>query len=317
MEIRDYQPGDEKHILDLFEATFGKPMSEGFWKWRFLQNPEAKIMIKLMWDGTVLAGHYAVSPMKIDMDGIVVQSAISMTTMTHPDYAGQGIFSKLAEALYRDEQEKNNLKAVWGFPNNNSHYAFIKNLKWSNLECIPTFYLPAGKIKDEGHDDITVISAFNGEHIAAIEAVTKTFRIKIVKSVEYLTWRFLNHPENEYVVFEMKKDDVAYFVVTKIFQSFRESGKFEIDIPELMLPDNEAILKQFLSAIKHYYGNSDIIGFNTWLPLNDSKHIQLEKIGFVNSAPITYSGIRVLDESCSQLLSNASWHYTMGNSDIY
>ena len=66
MEIRPYQPGDEKEIAALFLNAFGKPMPQGFWQWRYQKNPFlSDVLIHMMWDGNTLAGHYAVSPVEM------------------------------------------------------------------------------------------------------------------------------------------------------------------------------------------------------------------------------------------------------------
>lgn len=317
MYITDYKLGDEKQILQLFEKTFGKPMSREFWKWRFLDNPTNKVMIKLMWDNDLLIGHYAASPVMLNYNGELILTALSMTTMTHPDYAGQGIFSKLAEDLYQSEFKKNKLKAVWGFPNNNSHYAFIKNLQWKNLEVIPTFSLAIGKIKDSDHSHIESIDSFSSSHKLAVEKVTRSYQIKLEKSIDFLNWRYLNHPENKYAVFEWNEGDLAYFAVAKVFPSFEVSGKFEIDILELIVPNETKVVSAFLYAIKNFYSSYDLLRLNMWIPLNDPKHLTLEKLGFVNSTPLTYFGVKVIDPNFSQLNDTKLWDYSFAYSDVY
>ncbi len=317
MEIRDYQTGDEQHILPLFAKTFGKPLSEQFWKWRFLDNSVQKVMIKLMWDDNLLVGHYAASPVKLQYEDKSILSALSMTTMTHPDYAGQGIFSQLADALYQSELERSDLKAVWGFPNNNSHYAFQKNLRWQNLETIPTFTLPTGKIKTVSHSHVTIADTFTEAHAKAVEATMQPYAVRVERSSEYLTWRYKDHPENTYVTFQLNDGDKTYFAVTKVFLSFDVSGKFEVDLAELVVPNDETIIAAFLAAINHFYADRSPIKFNMWLPLNDPKHITLEKLGFVNATPITYFGIKLIDPAYDRLLDNKSWDYALGYSDVY
>ena len=100
MELRPYAPGDEVAILRLFERSFGKPLSEAFWRWRFMDDPHGGPLIELAWDGHILAGHYAVSPMTVAIEGERCLASLSMTTMTDPDYRGQGLFGQLATRLY-------------------------------------------------------------------------------------------------------------------------------------------------------------------------------------------------------------------------
>ncbi|MEO6901894.1 MAG: GNAT family N-acetyltransferase [Bacteroidia bacterium] len=317
MEIKDYAAGDEVEILKLFQLAFGKKMPLDYWKWRFLDNPENKVMIKLMWDNTVLAGHYAVSPVKLNVNGKLVLSALSMTTMTHPDYAGRGIFTELAEKLYDSEAIKNDLKVVWGFPNNNSHYAFVKNLKWNNLEQIPTFSININKVKETQPSLVKVCKAFKKEHIEAQYKTLKNYAVKVEKTIDYLTWRYLKNPTNSYVVFELLENDVLYYAVTKVFPSFEIKDTFEIDIVELVFPADLNSIQQLLQAIKNNYKEYKLLKINCWLPYNDDKHLLFEKIGFVNIAPITYSGIRILDNNYKSLQDATEWYYSMGDSDIY
>ncbi len=49
-----------------------------------------------MWDDSVLAGHYAVSPVKMKFEYEVKINALSMTTMNHPEFGVRGVFSDLA-----------------------------------------------------------------------------------------------------------------------------------------------------------------------------------------------------------------------------
>lgn len=317
MELLDYKPGDEVHILELFETTYGKPMSKEYWDWRFLNNPEKKIMIKLMWDNAKLVGHYAVSPVTITNGNQNILSALSMTTMTHPEYSGKGIFKELAETLYKEEEKKSGLKIVWGFPNNNSHYGFIKNLAWKNVEQIPIFSIEPEKIKNSSFSSIEVTDKITEKHITTQTELTSPYLVKVNKSLNYINWRYFAHPSNKYNLFSAEKNGGAYYAITKVFPSFSEKNKFEIDILELSFPSDAELLLQLFNAVKNYYKQNNLLKFNLWLPLNDVKHIQLEKIGFTNSFPITYLGYRILDENLKTEGFSQNWFYSLGDSDIY
>ncbi|MBX7051156.1 MAG: GNAT family N-acetyltransferase [Flavobacteriales bacterium] len=314
MEIRPYQAGDEKHILDLFKISFGKPISEQYWKWRFADHPENKMMIMLMWEGSILAGHYAVSPVRMIVDHTEALTALSMTTMTHPDYAGRGIFTELAETLYEDQKKTNDLVAVWGYPNNNSHYGFIKNVKWKNLEQIPTFTLDANLVEVK-ETDINCGSSFESKHIETHDS--SSYRVRVKRSQAYLNWRYTQNPTNDYVLFDVDIEGETHYAVAKKFKSFQVPDKYEIDLLEWEVYRDAKLQQQFLSAIKTYFGSNDLLCFNMWIPLNDARHITLEKIGFRNTAPITYSGIRLLNSKFDMMQQSEHWHYNLGYSDIY
>ena len=319
MEIKDYQSGDEKKILELFEGIFHKSMSIEYWNWRFKDNPVGKIMIKLMWEGDILAGQYAVSPVILINNREEQLTALSMTTMTHPDYTGRGVFTMLAERLYEDESVKNDLKAVWGFPNNNSHRGFVKNLFWHDLYQIPTFSLDVLNFayNNKINSAISIANSFDPSHENAFISCSEMYPVKVLKSVDYLNWRYVKNPSNKYDIFQLKQDGVSYFIVCKIFNSFVENEKKEVDILDFCLPNDYEMITGFVNYIIDFYtGEFALARINLWMPLNDKRHIELEKIGFENQAPVTYMGVRACDKMDS-LYNSEKWLFSMGDSDIY
>src|SRR5580700_7281521 len=110
MEVRDYQPGDEKAILDLFKSAFGKELSEPMWRWRFKENPEGKTMIKILWKDDKAMVHVSLCPMILEIEDKKILSGLSMTIMAHREFPGIGIFARLGESMYSEELIKNDLK---------------------------------------------------------------------------------------------------------------------------------------------------------------------------------------------------------------
>lgn len=318
MNITTYTRGDEIKIIHLFEEVFGRDMNLAFWQWRFTENPLNKIMIRLMWDNQKLVGHYAVSPVLLSINNKLVLTGLSMTTMTHPEYNGKGIFTSLAEELYQSEYTQNDLQAVWGFPNNNSHAGFIKNLQWVNLPVIPTFSLALNKLKRylPKSKEIRKIELFTGEHEEAYTLITNPYRIKAQKTVAYLNWRYFNNPLFSYAVFEIKHEGSLFFAVAKLYATSNKEK--EIDIVEFIVPDNKEIIHDLLQHLLVYYQEHNIVKINTWLPLNDSRHLTLEKIGFQNDLPITYMGVRAFNLQLSGELGKCdNWCFSMGDSDVF
>jgi hypothetical protein len=317
MEIRNYQEGDEKKIVELFELVFKKKLPLDIWKWRFDANPAKYKMIKLMWDGDILAGHYALSPTYLKVDNARLLTALSMTTMTHPEYGGRGIFSDLADSLYNEEYEQRGLLAIWGFPNNNSHYGFIKNLKWKDVVEIPFLSMPANALKPSSDPiELKEIFTFTDQHSLLADQNTKSFRIKTDRYPEMLNWRYFDNPEFNYRVFEFEHKNQPGYVVTKCIPGFTEKDKFELDLVEIMCPADFGTLHSLLNAILKAQNSGEIYKLNTWLPLFDPKHILLEKAGFTHCAPSTYHGVRVMGED-NILYDPREWFICMGDSDVF
>jgi len=313
MEIKNYKKGDEKDILKLFEISFGKSLSLDYWNWRFLENPfEEHNFINLMWENDLLVGHYAVSPVEMIIEGDIKKTCLSMTTMTHSDYFGQGVFSKLAHNLY-DKLKDNQYEMVWGFPNNNSHYGFKKNLKWTDIDIIPMMNLQRDNIqKLKCVVEYQIVDNINSR-IATLLNESKS-EIHINKTVAYLDWRYIKNPEVDYKMLTLD-DSKDTIVIYKIIPSFSEKNAFEIDIMELHFGNDLDHLKKIISAIL-LEENQDVIQINLWKNLYDYNQIFFEKIGFVYSKPLTFFGYKSFTNNLSPS-SMKNWDISFGYSDVY
>ena len=312
MHISNYKAGDETLILKLFKKVFKKKMSADYWKWRFLYNPnQNQPLIYLMWDKDLLVGHYAVSPVKMLIDGKVVFSALSMTTMTDSNYAGKGIFTTLAKELYKVESENNQLDLVWGFPNNNSHRGFIKNLSWQDVELIPSFSLDVARWKDKtisADEEFSIVKQIDSRAITNYQKLQKDYHIKVYKDEAYFKWRYVDNPVNDYYIFE--NNNGAFFIA----KQYSSSESTQIDIVEWAITNNFEETQNALSSLMAFFKNKpDHI--NIWMPLADKRHLLLEKLGFTNQMPITYLGYCSLNKKLS--INKSGWFFQMGDSDVY
>lgn len=314
MEIRKYITGDEHKILALFKLAFNKEMSLEYWKWRFLTNPFGKdIMIHLMWDEDILVGHYAVSPIEMEINGRICKTALSMTTMTHPEYNGRGIFTQLSSSLYEELKNFHNYAMVWGFPNNNSHHAFIKNLKWKNVATIPMLSLKKSNLNLN-------INSFNYEcHSAFNDTLAKQLNLSaknltINKTHAYLNWRYLKNPSATYKIISLKNNSGV--IVYKVIPSFSNIEKIEIDIMEIEFYTNMDVLQQLLHAVIKNEA-SEINQFNMWNSIFSDEYLYLKKIGFISLMPLTYLGFLNLASGDKSSEQYDKWDINFGYSDVF
>lgn len=297
---RMYQPGDEEEILKLFQIVYGKSLAPEYWKWRFFDNPVARPMINLVFDGDTLVSHYAVSPVNLRMADDLCLGALSMTTMTHPDYTGQGYFKKLAQELYEYEVSKSDLALVYGFPNLNSHYAFHTRLGWSNIARIPMLKIFWNGV-DENPSGIIETDIFQKRHFEISYEISRQFCFKLERNAAYLNWRYVQNPSIKYRIFE--DENSGEYVVASLYQDI-------INIVELNCFCEKRMRTLFDAAI--FRMNDGYAGIlNTWIPMNDRRHVLLERMGFVFDSPITWMGARFFG------VSEGSFYYSMGDSDVF
>ncbi|MGV8995277.1 MAG: GNAT family N-acetyltransferase [Flavobacterium sp.] len=316
MELRDYKEGDEHLIIELFELVFKQKMSLNQWLWRFRQNPAGKHMIKLMWEGEQLIGHYAVSPVIMMVDGVETLTAHSLTTMTHPDFGGRGIFKALSLALYDDLENKLGCKAIWGYPNNNSHFGFIKSLGWSNIAVIHTLGMEANQLKiNENIINSKVFENFSSDHSEFVQSkLAENFPVYIDRSQAYLNWRFVEKPAVAYKKFEFEHQGKKGVIVTKVYPS-NQPNKFDLNIVECFMDDYSNLHNCIDFIIKEYA--LEFARITVWRNLFDKDHLEFEKNGFVPVAPQTYLGARIHSRMPASFENYKNWYVAMGDSDVF
>lgn len=294
----------------LFRDCFNREISKEFLIWRYINNPTNEIFVNVALKSNKIIANYSVSPCKLSINGNIEKVGLSMTTMTHPNFRGRGLFTKLASELYK-KMLQSNYKAVIGFPNNNSHFNFVNKLKWKDIYEIPTMKLDLLKIGDFSSYSNSNIIKDKNFLLDYSKLIYNNDKIKVYKDLEYLKWRFKDNPINKYDNYVLApKKNVISSMVTKKFNNY------EIDIVEMNSlgdPYTKEILKQIIKNGK----NNNIKYINMWCQLNDSVHSIAEKIGFVNSEPISYFGVMDFKEQASALGIYNNWNIQMGDSDVY
>lgn len=316
MEVKKYQPGDETKIIQLFNLCFNQEMSLEAWNWRFLNNPFTKeIFVHLMWEGEDLVGHYAVSPVNMLANGEELKTALSMTTMTHPDYGGRGIFTQLAKSVYR-ELEKENYGMVWGFPNVNSHYGFLKNLNWQDIAIIPMLSASIENIRTNiSPVDFILHQEFTPKVAQLIEENADLKKLKINKTKDYLNWRYRDNPTNNYKILSLRAENAV--IVYKTIKSFSNKEAFEIDIMEVNFQKDYEVLQKLIITVIKAEENLNIQRLNIWQPLFSSTRLFFEKIGFQPALPLTYLSYSNLQLNGGNTTDYQQWEIGLGYSDVF
>ncbi len=141
LTIYEMQKGDIHRFRDLYKDVWGYTRPRDFDFWRLFQTPHGVCPTAVALDGEKFAGLYTLWPISLNLGGEVVVGAQSMDTMTHPDYQGKGLFTKLALASYEIAAGRG-IKAMYGFPNVNSYPGFVRRLNWDHTGDIWHYIRP-------------------------------------------------------------------------------------------------------------------------------------------------------------------------------
>lgn len=315
LSIRRYQPGDELHILGLFETVFHRSMSPRFWQWRFHDNPAGQGEILLAWDGEILAGHYAAIPVDLVVDGLPTSALLSMTTMTHPEYTGRGIFTGLAARLYA-EAASNGFRMVFGFPNENSRHGFSTKLGWSDLGMMSVVQ---GEVPRRNPDDTEVVIASEGalpEDLDSIRVAWPTEpTVRLARSSQYLRWRFEAHPDRPYQILSArhKPGALAGIAILKTYEGGEEPVGHIVDL----LAESATTTRALVIGAMRHFDVEDTRHTASWFPAGSETERVLLDLGLRREPTQTAFGYRALSEGTTRDLSMSDWWITMGDSDVY
>jgi GNAT superfamily N-acetyltransferase len=311
LDLRPYRPGDERVILALFEASFGRPLSLAYWRWCYRDHPAGGPWIELAWDGDRLASHYAVCATTLSIEGKPVPAALSMTTMTHPAYRGRGLFPRLAKRLYaRLEAER--IALVYGFPNAASHRGFVRELGWRDLYEIPTLRLSlAATSPREQPPQVQPMAAPDARLDRLWQRIKTRFAVWSWRDARHLTWRFAASPDGGYT-FAAWEDgsEIRGYVAVK-----RYPGR-SLDIIDL-IAESEEVAGGLVDWAVVEARAAALPGLATWCPPHALWRLPLERAGFVADAPVSYLSARVFEPSARRAEMVQAWGYAMADCDAF
>ncbi len=344
--IKDYEPGDEEGIIRLFELTFGKPMgkteSMKHWRWEYLDNPVGDIYVKLAVDHGEIVGHYAVVPVKMLFNGRPLIGSISIDTMVHPEYRGQGMYRELAMALYQDLD----VSLIYGFPNAQSIHGVVKYLGRRQICKVPIMVRPVdvkeslkiawgsglkstlgGVIGKKYYDlrykmdeippELTVerVDDFTDEFDDFWENLRNRISIGVVRDREYLQWRFVDKPEFDYEILALRGDELLGFVVTHRMEYWGQDVLF---VMELLTKDFDLQYARYL--LSECVGTDAVLVcamVGAWHPLYNA----YRDIGFLDLPPEKfpqdiYFAVREHEGSLEGVYEKENWFITWADTDV-
>lgn len=113
-----------KSILDLFRLRFTAPIKIEDFQWRYMQSPIDDLNAVIALDNDKVVGFIGTMASIVKVKEDSVKAAMYTNIMTHPDYCGQGIFTRMAEKLEESLREKN-YEFIYSFPNFQSNHLLI------------------------------------------------------------------------------------------------------------------------------------------------------------------------------------------------
>ena len=230
--------------IDRYKECFdsnGSPKILENLQWQFFNNTTSKFVVVIAFDElkNKVAGIYAVSLVKIKIGDNVYFGSQSLDTITDKDYRGRGLFTLLANSVYAQAINEG-VDLVYGFPNGKSIHGFQKKLEWEVMDPLPMLikplrtkyftdklkflrYLPNvniafNKLKQSKRYSISEEGYFPSDVDKVWAQFSRHFQIAVVRDRDYLTWRYIQKPNEIYRIVHCRDNNSNYkgFIVFTI-----------------------------------------------------------------------------------------------------
>ncbi len=310
IEIRPWRPGDEAAVLDLFRACFGRIMPPAFWTWRYRDHPRGGPLVALAWDADRLVAHYGASHAPLRVEGESIAAALSMTTMTHPDYRGQGLLERTGGALY-ERLLAEGYGAVWGFPNAIINAARQTKLGWVPIADVATLTLDLTAQRPDPASGVIEAAATDARFADLAARLAGPGTIRAARDADILAWRIDRNPSNRYTRFILPDGDaLAGYAICKPF------GPDALDLVDLVA-DGRAAADALIAAVAARAVADRRQRVSAWCLNRDPCRLAIERAGFAAGAPVTYFGGRSFAPRAGDLADPRLWRLAMIDSDLY
>lgn len=348
--VSEYTKENLSGIIDITMENYGdiEISNKDFLQWQYFNNPAGKALIKLAKsDDNEVVGQYVIIPMKIKVNEEIVDSTLSLNTLTRKDYRGKGIFTKLADAVYK-KCEEDKLEFTYGFPNPNSYPGFVKKLGFTDLGSLPLMVYPLNieklLLKRFNSNLLSKLGGiFNGIFNICIkndeciqikeidgdlrdfdmfwDEIKGKYKVIGVRNSDYIKWRYKDIPMREYHIIGAYKNKklVAYVVLRK-----SEIEKFKCGmIVDFMIKDGDMLAgRKIISEAIAKFTNDGmelvgcLMGKNTeeYKILKKSKFLRCPQ--FLEPQPFKVIYRNHSNNTRKELEDINNWFLTMGDYDV-
>lgn len=310
---------DRAGISALAEMTFpGEDLSSaGYLSWMYDRNPNGQAIEFVTKTGDLVTGHCAAVPVRSKIGAGIRAASVAVNGMTHPDFRGRGIFSRLYGEITAGSA-RSGMVLTFGFPNSNSLGACLRHLNYREIGELPLWILPfdiaailasrgstrgtslgraAGRLGSpflrlgqallrprRAGGDLTIekTAEFGPEFEGFWNEVKDSYRNCLVRDPAYLNWRFSRHPTRSYEILIARSDGrPAGYLVGRRVKIEGLSWAMIVDLVVADSAEGKAAAKRLAAAYCREARASGIALVGTLMPKVSPAAKALRRLGFL------------------------------------
>jgi predicted N-acetyltransferase YhbS len=277
--IRLYDATDEESVLRLLRVALGETpatrRSSDFWRWKHFENPSGPSFVRVACDQTgEVVGLRAFMRWQFKVDGDLVMAVQAVDTATHPAFRRKGIFSALTQQAVEDARQAG-ISLIFNTPNASSRPGYTK-LGWQDVGTVTPLFLVLSPSRffsrllaagvrlqrraPASHSPLSMPTSSDVarllDHPEAVEKLVASHEdldtqanLATLRSVEYLRWRYTQHPHLAYSAVSVGPPD--HLRAASIFRINRRFGLSEAILSEILVAGrSSALCANLLGQIK-------------------------------------------------------------------
>lgn len=302
---------DPETYLQLMEDCFHVRFSEAWFHWYHFQSPWGKSRIYTAWMNDRLASTVTFLPLRLISGSEERPGSIYVDAMTHPDFHKRGLSVSLLELAKADAKQRNESYSIT-FPTTSRHsMKGMLKTGWHLHEDI--YYWELSRVPMEGALFAAQVPVLGTSAQPLLDTFSRSIRLGVSKSVEFLNWRTAHRPDIEYEIYQYDLQGRVLGIL--ILKHYRTVAVRKTHIMEIIGNDDHSfnLLLRTAEARAADIGSQCL---NLWVSDHAFYRSLLTSYGFVPSGDknilftLTYEDYLVLDSSQQD-------HFALLDNDVY
>lgn len=330
-------------VIELMKSTYpGHEISdERYLFWEYVRNPDGRVIMNIASNGRQTIAHYAIIPRKFIFHKQQLDGSVSVNTITHPDFRGKNLFSKLASETFRQCHDRRILFTI-GFPNPVSLPVIKKKNIFDVTGALTVMFRPLNPVKtlsryfsgkkDKSGDEIPLSIIISNKDVSlfditsASESYNKLLlafngkgHITTHRNVEFFKWRYIDIPRRTYFSLKHSAGEINAVIVFRAKYIYGIRCLVIVDIIGIKQDAIDQLLQEVNMIAKR--NNMDLI--LTAICQHTEEYHTLKSAGyfslpqFLLPQKLAFIVKRHHNDCPEEVLYFESWFLTFGDYDIF
>lgn len=312
-QIREYTPGDEQHISDLFSQVFSASLTPEQWQWKYRGLISTPPPSKLAFDvAGRLIGHAGAVPLMGQARGTPIPWYQIADVMVHPQARGhlgaENLFTCLLRGLLTDLARRHPRVLAYGFPGNRPFLLGERTQVYARVEQAEELSWRAGELHPANWVRVVPLDWSHARLDHLWQRRQPQLPLSLVRDRAYLKWRYAHNPFRSYKLLGLRI--LGRLAGWAVVTTQRSNRGWECLISDLLVP--RRWLLSALSALDMWARDHDQWVLRLWLPTGWRAGVPLPRVG----TPVVVTNMRWGLPWRTEVVRH-DLYYTMGDVDVF